>query len=322
MGFEPSASRGARALRGALMHPGKGSGSASRFSWWRTRSREATAAARRFHRRAEIRFPVLTRIAERMVSVDIFDSATRLAAQCFLTAVPLVFVIASFAPKPVQDQLISSVRAVFGLNGQASHQLDSIFSSSDGDLQAAVGLVGGLMVLLSATAVSRAMQRLCKRAWEIPRKGVRIAIWRWVVWIAVWIGVLLVQGPVRTGFGLGFWLGIPLTLVFMTLVWWWTQHLLLGGLIGWPPLLPGAVLTAGAVTALSLTAQFYMPRALNRALSQFGSAGSVFVLLSWLIVVCVAVAIGVTMGAVLAQEPFLARRLGSPAPNRQWTDQG
>ncbi|MEV6580024.1 YhjD/YihY/BrkB family envelope integrity protein [Streptomyces sp. NPDC051582] len=301
---------------------GKRTRGAPHPTWWRTRSRNATIAARRLQRRAETRFPVITHIAERMVSVNIFDSATRLAAQCFLTAVPLVFVVASVAPERVRRQMAASIRSVFGLNGAASDQLQSVFGSSDAELQNAVGVVGSLMVLLSATAVSRAMQRLCKRAWEIPRTGVRIAVWRWLVWIAGWICLLVVQEPVRSGFGIGLWVGVPLTFVFQTAVWWWTQHLLLGRLVPWLPLLPGALLTGGAMTALSVTAGFYMPRALNRALSEYGSAGSVFVLLSWLIVLCVAVAVGVTVGAVLAQEPFLARRLGSPVPNRHGSRQG
>ncbi len=76
-----------------------------------------------------------------------------------------------------------------------------------------------------------------------------------------------------------------------------------GRLIGWLPLLPGAVITGGAVTALSLTARFYLPVSLNKAVGEFGAGGSVFVVLSWLIVLCVAVAIGLTLGAVLAQQP-------------------
>ncbi|KPI31879.1 Ribonuclease BN [Actinobacteria bacterium OV450] len=309
-------------LPGALMASRRRARDATHPSWWRTRSRDASERARRLQREAEARFPVITHVAERMVEVNIFDSATRLAAQCFLTAVPLVIVVASFAPKPVQDQLAASVRAVFGLSGDTSTQLDDVFGGTDTGFQNAVGLVGALMVLLSATAVSRAMQRLCKRAWEIPRSGVHIAIWRWVAWIGVWLCVLVLLGPVREGFGLGLWLGVPLTFVFLSLAWWWSQHLLLGGLVGWLPLLPGAVLTAFGSTALSLVARFYMPRALERALSDYGSAGSVFVLLSWLIVVCVAIAIGVTTGAVLAQEPFLARRLDSPVPKRLRAAQG
>ncbi|WP_240468038.1 ribonuclease BN [Streptomyces dangxiongensis] len=216
----------------------------------------------------------------------------------------------------MRHQLAGSVKAVFGLTGATSSELEHVLQPTTGDLQQATGVVGGLMVLLSATAVSRALQRLCKRAWEIPRAGTRVAPWRWPAWLFLWLGVLILQGPVRDGFGAGAWLGVPLTLLVQAGLWWWTQHLLLGGRIGWKPLLPGAVITATVLTVLTVTARLYMPRALNRAMAEYGSVGSVFVLLSWLIVVCVAAAVSVSAGAVLAQEPFLARRLDSPTPLR------
>ncbi|GGX97088.1 YhjD/YihY/BrkB family envelope integrity protein [Streptomyces anandii] len=289
-------------------------GDASR---WRARYSRLVSSARAAHARAETRFPVITHLADRMVSVNIFDSATRLAAQCFLTAVPLLFVVTAYAPAAVQRQMASSLRSVFGLTGAASEQLQQVLQPVSDDLRQATGVVGGLMVLLSATAVSRAVQRLCKRAWEIPRAGTRVAPWRWLAWLLLWLAALVVQGPLHNGFGVGVWLGVPLLLVTQTLLWWWTQHLLLGGLVRWKPLLPGSVLTALVLTALSVTARLYMPRALNRTLAEYGSVGSVFVLLSWLIVVCVAATVALSAGAVAAQEPFLAGRLGSPAPLRE-----
>ncbi|MCL8013577.1 YhjD/YihY/BrkB family envelope integrity protein [Streptomyces sp. AS02] len=285
-------------------------------SWWRGRFRDLAVWLRAVHARVETRFPVITGLVDRMVSVNIFDSATRIAAQCFLTAVPLLFVLGAYAPEAVQDQVTASISAVFGLTGQAKAQLEQAFQPPTDDLRQATGLVGLLMVLLSATAVSRAVQRLCRRAWLLPRAEAKAAPWRWLAWIALWLGALVVQGLLHNGFGLGEWLGFAVVLVMQGGMWWWTQHLLLGGVVRWPPLLPGAVITAVAVSGLSATAHFYMPRALNRALADYGSAGSVFVLLSWLIVVCVAIAIGLSAGAVLSQEPFLKRRLGTPTSPR------
>lgn len=283
-----------------------------RVSWWRGRIRELTAWQKAFHARVETRFPVVTGLVDRMVSVNIFDSATRIAAQCFLTAVPLLFVVGAYAPTTVRDQVSASVSAVFGLTGQAADEVKQAFQPPDDDLRQATGLVGLLMVLLSATAVSRAVQRLCRRAWLLPRTGAKVAPWRWLAWIALWLGALVVQGLLHNGFGQGTGWGLPVILVMQAAMWWWTQHLLLAGVVHWAPLLPGAVLTAVAVSVLSVTAHFYMPRALNRALADYGSAGSVFVLLSWLIIMCVAVAISLSAGAVLSQEPFLRRRLGTP----------
>ncbi|MBV2355546.1 YihY/virulence factor BrkB family protein [Streptomyces sp. J2-1] len=283
-----------------------------RTAAWHRASQALVARARAAHRAAERRFPVVTHLADRLVSVNVFDSATRLAAQCFLTAVPLLFVFAAYAPPAVRRQVVDSAKAVIGLRGPAEAQLQHVLQPATHDLQQATGVIGGLMVLLSATAVSRALQRLCRRAWQIPRGTTRVAPWRWVAWLALWLAAMVLQGLLRDGLGLGAWLGVPLLVLMQAGLWWWTQHLLLGGTVGWKPLLPGSVLTALALTALTATAALYMPRALDRALSDYGPVGSVFVLLSWLIVVCVAVAVTLSTGAVAAQEPALARRLGSP----------
>ncbi|MFD5542144.1 YihY/virulence factor BrkB family protein [Streptomyces sp. NPDC127079] len=285
-------------------------------SRWRERTARLVARAKALHRWAEIRFPVVIHLADRMVSVNIFDTATRVAAQCFLTAVPLLFVFVAYAPPAVEQELIRSVRSVFGLTGPADPQLQHLVQPQSEGLRQTTGAVGVLMVLISATSLSRAVQRLCQRAWGIPRGSIRIAPWRWLAWLALWIVALVLQGVLRDGFGVGAWLGVPVTFAAQVCLWWWTQHLLLGGHVSWKPLVPGAAITALSFTALSVTARFYMPRALDRALGEYGSLGAVFVALSWLIVVCLAATLSVTVGAVLAQEPFLAGRLGSPPPGR------
>ncbi|MFI7415407.1 hypothetical protein ACIBU0_42910 [Streptomyces sp. NPDC049627] len=171
------------------------------------------------------------------------------------------------------------------------------------------GAVGLALALISATSFSRAMARVCERAWRLPGAAVRIAAWRWIAWLLALVLVILLQGPIRDGFGVGLWLGTPLLFLIGLAVWLWTQHLLLAGRVSRLPLLPGAVLVSAATSTLGVTAHLYVPHALNRAIEEYGALGLVLVLLSWLIVLCAAVAFGVTTGAVLAEGPPLNRYL-------------
>ncbi|MEU9073757.1 ribonuclease BN [Kitasatospora sp. NPDC004745] len=284
----------------------------------RWQARLVRARTRFEHGRAEAerRFPVITELTARLLSPGLLDAATRMASQVFLTSVPLLFAVAAFAPDGVRDQLVSSVRSLFGISGSADQQLhQSLYGT--GDLRETSGYIGLVMALLSATSCSRAVSRVCERAWRLPKAATRVAAWRWVLWIVGWVTVLMFQGPLRSGFGAGLWLGLPLTFLVSLIVWWWTTHLLLSGRVLWLPLLPGALLTATAVTTMALSARIYMPGALNRALSQYGSLGLVLMILSWLIAICVAVTFAITAGAVLAQEPPLNAYLTTPAPEER-----
>ncbi|MFF5284989.1 YhjD/YihY/BrkB family envelope integrity protein [Streptomyces sp. NPDC012756] len=272
---------------------------------WATRLRSIRTGA-------ESRFPVLTELTGRLVSGNLLDAGTRLAAQAFLAAVPLLFALAAFAPLAVRDQLRESLRVMFGLTGPADQDLQKALDQATADgVRETTGVVGALVALVSATSFSRAMARVCERAWGLPKAGTRIAAWRWMVWLLALVVVVLLQAPLRDGFGAGGWLGLPLYFLVSTGVWLWTQHLLLAKRVSWLPLLPGAVLGGVATTVLGITARLYMPAALNRALGEYGSLGLVLTMLSWLIVVCAAITFALTIGAVLAQEPPLDRYLGT-----------
>ncbi|WP_406055210.1 YihY/virulence factor BrkB family protein [Streptomyces sp. NBC_01077] len=273
---------------------------------WATRWRHLRATA-------EQRLPVLTEIANRLLSGNLLDAGTRLAAQAFLASVPLLFAVAAFAPASVRDQLRESLRAIFGLSGRSDVELQQVLGdSADDELRETTGVVGLVIALASATSFSRAMARVCERAWALPKAKTRLAAWRWVVWLLALFLVLLVQGPLRDGFGAGLWVGIPVFFLVSVGIWMWTQHLLLANRVPWLPLLPGGILAATATSALALTARLYMPNALNKALADYGSLGLVLTVLSWLIVVCAAITFAFTIGAVLAQEPPLSHYLGLP----------
>ncbi|MEV0320431.1 YhjD/YihY/BrkB family envelope integrity protein [Streptomyces sp. NPDC050658] len=256
--------------------------------------------------------PLAGRVVQQLVHINILDMATRLAAQAFLAALPMLIAVASFSPAAVRRELLRSLRTLLGTGGPVVAQTGELTAGGDNALHS-WGAAGVLVALLSATAFTRALQRLCERSWGLPRAGIRITVWRWAVWLLVWIVMLVVQGTLHRAFGAGLVLGFPLQLTAAVLMWWWTQHLLLAKRVSWLPLLPGAVLTGtGAVTFYTLSG-LWLPRALHMSTDRYGALGSVFTMLSWLILFFTCVVFGVAVGRVLAQEEFLRHRLGGAA---------
>ncbi|MFH9347933.1 YhjD/YihY/BrkB family envelope integrity protein [Kitasatospora sp. NPDC017646] len=258
--------------------------------------------------------PFPRRLVAQLIHIHVLDTATRLAAQTFLTAVPVLFVLAAFMPHEVRDSVSESLRTVLGLRGASLDEVRQVLHASSSQTTDAFGTVGVLVTLLSATSCSRVLQRLCERSWHLPHLSGRLAAWRWLAWLLMWLTALTVQGQVRSGFGVGVGLGILLYLLTAALLWWWTQHLLLGGRVPWLPLLPGAALTSAALTALTWASRLYIPRSLDRSVTQFGPLGLVFTLLSWLIVVFTAITLGIGIGYVVACQGRLARLLATPEP--------
>jgi membrane protein len=255
---------------------------------------------------ASLRSGPVARLLPRLSALNVVEGSVRLAAQAFLTALPLLMTVAAFAPEGVQDLLADSVRAVLGVRGDTLDEVRRTFSAT-GTPRDAAGAVGVVVTLVSATAFSRALQAVCERCWHLPRSPVRAAVWRWLLWLLVWLGVLLVQAPLRGGLGVGAATGWVLSLLSSTLLWWWTQHLLLGGRIGWRNLLPGALLAGTGMVVLSWAAGLFVPTAMDRSLQEFGPLGPVFTFLSWLIAVFLVAVSGLALGEYIASSRRLTR---------------
>ncbi|MFD0529578.1 YhjD/YihY/BrkB family envelope integrity protein [Kitasatospora arboriphila] len=257
------------------------------------------------------RVPLIGRALHQVVRVNLLDCATRLAAQAFLSALPALMALAVFAPASIKEGVVSSLRDQLGLKGAAQQQVAQFLDTGhDDEVSQSFGAVGVIITLLSATALSRAVQRVCERCWELPKASHRITAWRWLTWLLVWLVVLVFQHALHDGFGAGLWLGIPLTFAMDAALWWWTQRLLLAGRIAWRLLLPGALLCGVAVVGVNAAAAVYLPHAVTQSVSRFGPYGVVFTLLSWLIVMFTAVTFAIALGRVLTQEPGVAALLG------------
>ncbi|WJV50635.1 YhjD/YihY/BrkB family envelope integrity protein [Streptomyces flavofungini] len=253
------------------------------------------------------------RVVHQLVHVNILDTATRLAAQVFLAALPLLIAVASLCPRPVRRELLSSLRSTFAVGGRVRAPVEELLAGTQRTAYS-WGAASVLVALLSATAFTRALQRLCERSWHLPRAEARVMVWRWACWLVVWIAVLVLRGAIHTAFGAGPAFGVVLELAAVVLLWWWSQHLLLAGRVPWLPLLPGALLTGVGVIVFSGVSALWLPRALEHGVERYGTLGTVFTLLSWLIVFFVVVVLGTAVGYVLAHDASVRGRLGTPAP--------
>ncbi|NGO07109.1 YihY/virulence factor BrkB family protein [Streptomyces sp. HC44] len=258
---------------------------------------------------ASLRSGPVARLLPRLSALNVVEGSVRLAAQAFITALPLLMTVAAFAPQGVQDLLTDSLRAVLGVRGDTLDEVRRAFTAT-GTPRDAAGAVGVLVTLVSATAFSRALQAVCERCWHLPRTPVRAAFWRWLLWLLVWLGVLLVQAPLRSGFGGGAVIGWVLSVLSATLLWWWSQHLLLGGRIGWRNLLPGALLAGTGTVVLSWAAGLFVPTAMERSLREFGPLGPVFTFLSWLIAVFLVAVSGLALGQYVASSTWYRTAAG------------
>jgi membrane protein len=241
---------------------------------------------------------LLRALLDEIQSIQIVDAAMALAAQAFLALFPLIIVVYAFVPLDIGNAAIETFRDRFGLSGDTQQAMSNVLANR-GALRGSFSVVGVLIVVGSATAFTRALQRVYERAWTLPKLGVRGA-WRWIVWLGGMLVYLTIIGSAIRLAGAsataGGFLGFG-----AFFLWWWSPWLLLGGRVRWRALLPTAVATTVATGVLGALSGAIMPRLVSSNENQFGPIGVVFAVESWLVVVAGALVVCAALGATIAK---------------------
>lgn len=244
-------------------------------------------------------------LIDRLLAVRIVESSIVLAAQAFLAMFPLVIVAYAFLPSGAATGLLDQLRVRLGLGSATTDALQKLIGDRS-DVQQSLSAVSILIVIGSATAFTRALQRVYQYAWDLPKLGLT-AIWRGVVWLVGIIAYLGVVGSlsreIHRGGATAF-----LSVVLGFGVWWWTPYLLLGGRVCWRVLLPGAIITSTAQALVTLISALVMPRTISNNESNYGPIGVVFAVESWLVVVAGVLVAGAALGAAIGVD---SGRLGT-----------
>jgi len=270
---------------------------------------KSTELLRRYARTWPVR--VGLRSARGFAHLEIFDRAMTLAAQAFISVLPMLILLATLRPES-GGTMGSRIADTLQLSDVARASLTQSLPP-EADVRNAFGLVGVLVVVISGTSFSRALTRTYAKAWSVSRPTGVAAAWRWV---AVIIGISIAAYTVyatRRVVDKAQYAGLLESLasfLVMGALWLWVPWLLMAGTLSLRRLVPGAFLMGLASPLINVAAGIYLPRAFDAAARQFGSLGIAFTYLSWLFVLGFGLIVTIVVGRVLwSDEGWLGHRL-------------
>jgi membrane protein len=251
-------------------------------------------AARRHERLAHA--IALTRAClDRLVDIQFVDRSIALGSLGFTALVPLLVIASAFLPGT--DGLANELIERFHLHGSTAQLVREVFAQPDAVRQS-ISWLGG-----AALSFTRGLQRVYERAWRLDARGLAgtksglIWIGCIVVWSTIFASgrdaLLDLTGPVAS---------LTVLLAGDAVLWLWSPWILLARRVHWRQLVPTALLTAVAMTAISVGSVIYMPEAIGRSATHYGPIGIAIALVSWLVGVGFALTVCAGIGAVLGGE--------------------
>ena len=241
----------------------------------------------------------LVRVAAAFRRVELFDRAMASAAQFFSSILPILILAATLTGGSQSDALARAM-------GVPDSSMDVVDSAVAGADTAAFGIVGTLLVLASATSLSRALTRVFAVIWEVPRPRTGLgSAWRWlavviVLALAVVLGHALSEQtrflPPREVWPVI--LSFAADIVVAAFVPW----VLLAGRLSVRLLVPGAALFAVVMLGVRPVSEAWLPYALEVSAERYGPIGLAFAYLAWLYVVSFIFVATAVLGQVLTTD--------------------
>lgn len=276
-----------------------------------SRSRLSGTTARYTRTRRRFDTSAAGHVQRRITELELMNQALILAALGLMVFIPALISLAAVSPIGNDGGIAADWGRRLGLSPQASHDFRALFAARK-TTAGATTPVSTVITILFAVAWPATLQHGYEIMWGLPSRG-RRDLWRPVVWLVTFLGLIAgaaatgsiaggITGTAVTGF-----VGFPLLFAWA----WWMQHFLLGGRVGWRPLLGGAVALAIALFGLSIFNTLVLSRSIVTHSHEYGPIGVVFVLLSWFIALGVVMLGGALVGAVLYQR---RTTIGSATP--------
>jgi membrane protein len=243
----------------------------------------------------------------RFIEAEGAQQATVLAAQAFTSLIPFLVVASAFGPD--ESDIADRINERFDIHGSAARSVEALFNDA-GEVESAVTWVSVVILVLSATSFTRALQKMFQRAYGTEPTGWKES-WRGLAWLGAFALWSVVSSALREGLSdfAGIVFAIALSTALGFVVWLWTPRILLGAnAMDWRRLLPGATVSAILGALLAAASGIYVPILLTWSADKYGLIGVAFSIQSWLLAASFVIVIGAVIGAVASEA--LGDRLG------------
>jgi hypothetical protein len=211
------------------------------------------------------------------VRLEMFDRSMTIAAQFFTAVFPILILFSTWATSRNADGLGDAI----GLPDETRTVLEEAVQGAGG---ASFGIVGTLIVLASATSLSRALTRGFAAIWAVPRpKSSLKSAWRWLAVVLVMtLFVVLARMASEPVHVLPPQDLLPLVVSFAldVSVALFVPWVLLAGVVHPRLLAPGALLFALLMLFVRPATAAWLPHALEVSADRYGPIGVAFTYLA------------------------------------------
>ena len=246
------------------------------------------------------RYPgrLLTRTATACARIELFDRSMTIAAQFFTSMFPILLMTATW--------LGTETEALAKVTGMPEEATEVINQAVSGSSSAAFGTLGVLIVLVSATSLSRALTRAYAAIWLLPRPTLKLrSAWRWFAALLALALSLVATFTLTRALEKeppdGLWSAI-VAFASDVSVGVFVPWVLLARQVHPRNLLPGALVVATALVIVRPAAGVWFPRALEVSAERYGSLGVAFSYLAFLYCLAFCWLAGAVIGHAVATD--------------------